>query len=135
MTPQLAYDLSAVDRATEWGYGASFAYSNAVARSFTGTDQVVPTLHDPYELYVDPNSALPYEYRSKSSSASVTGTRQWGTDYKHQLTLGYTLEQVVTMATINPARIINRAPKIGTLQIGAPGDRNHGVGRRAGVVP
>ncbi len=38
------------------------------------------------------------------------------------LTLGYTLEQVVTMATINPARIINRAPKIGTLQIGAPGD-------------
>jgi dihydroorotase len=26
------------------------------------------------------------------------------------------------MATINPARIINRAPKIGTLQIGAPGD-------------
>src|SRR5450432_1594003 len=38
------------------------------------------------------------------------------------MTLGYTLEQVVTMATINPARIINRAPKIGTLQIGAPGD-------------
>jgi dihydroorotase len=38
------------------------------------------------------------------------------------LTLGYTLEQVVTMSTINPARIINRAPKIGTLQIGAPGD-------------
>ncbi len=38
------------------------------------------------------------------------------------LTLGYTLEQVVTMATINPARIINRAPKVGTLQIGAPGD-------------
>jgi dihydroorotase len=38
------------------------------------------------------------------------------------LALGYTLEQVVTMATINPGRIINRAPKIGTLQIGAPGD-------------
>jgi dihydroorotase len=38
------------------------------------------------------------------------------------LTLGYSLEQVITMATINPARIINRAPKIGTLQIGAPGD-------------
>jgi dihydroorotase len=26
------------------------------------------------------------------------------------------------MATINPAKIINRAPKLGTLQIGAPGD-------------
>jgi len=38
------------------------------------------------------------------------------------LGLGFTLEQVVAMATTNPARIINRAPKLGTLQIGAPGD-------------
>jgi dihydroorotase len=38
------------------------------------------------------------------------------------LALGFSLEQVVTMATINPARIINRAPKLGTLQVGAPGD-------------
>ena len=36
--------------------------------------------------------------------------------------LGFTLEQVVAMATINPARVINRAPKLGTLQVGAPGD-------------
>lgn len=36
--------------------------------------------------------------------------------------LGYTLEQVVTMATTVPAKLINRAPKLGTLQIGAPGD-------------
>jgi dihydroorotase len=36
--------------------------------------------------------------------------------------LGFSLEQVVTMATTAPAKIINRAPKIGTLQIGAPGD-------------
>jgi len=36
--------------------------------------------------------------------------------------LGFTLEQVVAMATINPARIINRMPKLGTLQVGAPGD-------------
>jgi predicted amidohydrolase len=35
------------------------------------------------------------------------------------LTLGYSLEQVVTVATSAPAKIINRAPKIGTLQIGA----------------
>jgi dihydroorotase len=38
------------------------------------------------------------------------------------LGLGFTLEQVVTMATINPARIINRMPKLGTLQVGAPAD-------------
>jgi dihydroorotase len=36
--------------------------------------------------------------------------------------LGFSLEQVVTMTTTAPAKIINRAPKIGTLQIGAPGD-------------
>jgi len=36
--------------------------------------------------------------------------------------LGFTLEQVVTMATINPAKVINRMPKLGTLQIGAPAD-------------
>jgi dihydroorotase len=38
------------------------------------------------------------------------------------LALGFSLEQVVTMATSAPAKIIDRAPKIGTLQIGAPGD-------------
>src|SRR5215475_9970241 len=38
------------------------------------------------------------------------------------LGLGFSLDQVVAMATINPARIINRAPKLGTLQVGAPGD-------------
>src|SRR3954466_14885752 len=36
--------------------------------------------------------------------------------------LGFTLEQVVAMATTAPAKIIDRAPKIGTLQVGAPGD-------------
>ncbi|HYW65028.1 MAG TPA: amidohydrolase/deacetylase family metallohydrolase [Bradyrhizobium sp.] len=36
--------------------------------------------------------------------------------------LGFSLEQVVAMATTAPAKIINKAPKIGTLQVGAPGD-------------
>ena len=38
------------------------------------------------------------------------------------LGLGFPLDQVVAMATINPAKIINRLPKLGTLQVGAPGD-------------
>src|SRR2546423_146180 len=38
------------------------------------------------------------------------------------MAMGSSLEQVVAMATIAPAKIINRAPKIGTLQIGAPAD-------------
>jgi dihydroorotase len=38
------------------------------------------------------------------------------------LNLGFTLEQVVAMATVNPARVIGRLPKLGTLELGAPGD-------------
>jgi dihydroorotase len=38
------------------------------------------------------------------------------------MALGMTLEQVVTAATATPGKIINRLPKHGTLQVGAPGD-------------
>jgi dihydroorotase len=38
------------------------------------------------------------------------------------LNLGFTLEQVIAMATVNPARVIGRMPNLGTLQVGAPGD-------------
>jgi dihydroorotase len=38
------------------------------------------------------------------------------------LNMGFELEQVIAMATINPARIIGREPKLGTLDLGAPGD-------------
>lgn len=38
------------------------------------------------------------------------------------LGLGFTLDQVVAMATQAPARVIDRNPKLGTLQVGAPGD-------------
>ena len=38
------------------------------------------------------------------------------------LHLGFTLEQVVAMATINPAGVIGRVDGLGTLQVGAPGD-------------
>ncbi|HTP74695.1 MAG TPA: amidohydrolase/deacetylase family metallohydrolase [Burkholderiaceae bacterium] len=38
------------------------------------------------------------------------------------LNMGFTLEQVITMATAAPARVIGRVPKLGTLQTGAPAD-------------
>ncbi|MGJ5010651.1 amidohydrolase family protein [Bradyrhizobium oligotrophicum] len=38
------------------------------------------------------------------------------------IAMGFSLEQVVSMATSVPAKIINRAQKIGTLQVGAPAD-------------
>jgi dihydroorotase len=36
--------------------------------------------------------------------------------------LGFTLDQVIAMATVTPAKVIKRSPKLGTLQVGAPGD-------------
>src|SRR3954468_3106552 len=38
------------------------------------------------------------------------------------LNMGFSLDQVVAMATTNPAKVINRIPKLGTLQVGAPAD-------------
>lgn len=38
------------------------------------------------------------------------------------LALGLSLEQVVAMATVAPARVIDRVPRLGTLQVGAPAD-------------
>lgn len=38
------------------------------------------------------------------------------------LNLGFSLEDVVAMATLNPARVIDRVDKLGTLQLGAPAD-------------
>ena len=38
------------------------------------------------------------------------------------LNMGYSLDQVVAMTTNAPAKLINKQPKLGTLQIGAPAD-------------
>lgn len=38
------------------------------------------------------------------------------------LNLGFSLEQVIAMATINPARVIGRVDGLGTLSVGAPAD-------------
>jgi dihydroorotase len=38
------------------------------------------------------------------------------------IAIGFTLEDVVQMATVAPARVIGRVPKLGTIQVGAPAD-------------
>jgi dihydroorotase len=38
------------------------------------------------------------------------------------LNMGFSLEDVIRLATVNPANVIDRVEKLGTLQIGAPGD-------------
>jgi len=43
-------------------------------------------------------------------------------DNEQILEYGFTLEQVVELATVNPAKIIGKINKLGTLQVGAPAD-------------
>lgn len=38
------------------------------------------------------------------------------------LALGFSLEDVIAASTVKPATIIGKVPKLGTLQVGAPGD-------------
>jgi dihydroorotase len=38
------------------------------------------------------------------------------------LGLGFPLDKIIAMVTVNPAKVIGRVPKLGTLQPGAPGD-------------
>ncbi len=38
------------------------------------------------------------------------------------VSLGFSLDEVVAMATINPAKVIDRLPGMGTLEVGAPAD-------------
>ena len=73
--------------ASEWGWASSFTYRNAINRSFDGR-------MDPYDLYVDPDSNVPYEYRSRTWSVGANVTRQWGSKYKQQLAFGYTVSSV-----------------------------------------
>jgi outer membrane protein assembly factor BamA len=90
--------------ATEWGAGLSGAYANQVARSFTGVHG------DPFELYTDPNSGLPYEFRYRTWSLTANAVRQWGHDYKQSLTVGYTVSDqtpslLPSFAGIDPATL------------------------------
>lgn len=71
--------------ASKYGGGAAFTWKNAIARSYTG-------IHgDPYELFTDPESALPYEYRRRTWAVSANAIRQWGVALKHRLNVGYAL--------------------------------------------
>ncbi len=58
-----------------------------------------------------------------SSDLHVTAANTPGMPYltwvmSKFLGLGFTLEQVISMATAAPSKVIGRAPKLGTLQVG-----------------
>jgi outer membrane protein assembly factor BamA len=94
--------------ATEWGAGTSFTWKNAIARSYRPVDVDSNGDGDPYELYTDPDSGLPTEFRYRTWSVNANAVRQWGTRYKHQVSFGYTLSSskaslLPSFAGIDPA--------------------------------
>jgi hypothetical protein len=95
---QLALPLWAL--ASEWGWGTSFAYSDAIARSYLGTG---------LRGYDDPRTPgmenIAREYRYKTESFNAYGTRQWGSLLKQQFTFGYTLQ--TNVPTLIPFTILD----------------------------
>jgi hypothetical protein len=72
--------------ATEWGGGASFSYSNAIARSYLSTG--IRAWDDPATPDLE---AIPREYRYKTWSVGANAVRQWGSVLKQQLSIGYSV--------------------------------------------
>lgn len=70
--------------ASTWGWGASFNYRNAIARSYRGTGLRAVDVPSTPEL-----DYLPREYRNRTWSVRASVTRQWGDRYKHQVEGGY----------------------------------------------
>ena len=72
--------------ASKWGWGTSFSYRNAIARSYLGTG---------IRAYDDPDTpgaeTLAREFRYKTLSVNANGVRQWGSALKQQLSIGYTV--------------------------------------------
>ena len=75
--------------ASEWGGGATFSYSNAIARRFLGTG--IRGFDDPGSMV-----PLPEEWRQKRTSVTANALRRWGDDFKQQVTLGYTYTSTST---------------------------------------
>lgn len=71
--------------ASKLGGAAAFAWKDSIVRSYTGSHG------DPYELFTDPGSGLPYEFRRRTWSLTASMTRQWGAALKHRLSAGYSL--------------------------------------------
>jgi hypothetical protein len=92
--------------ATQWGGGISANYTNQIARSFTGNNAD----NDPFQLFADPGTGLPYEFRYRTWSISANAVHQWGVDYKQAVTLGYTVSDqkpslLPSFAMFDPATV------------------------------
>jgi hypothetical protein len=68
--------------ASKWGWGVSFGHRFAPVRQYLGLGMYA---------YPDPTTGtlLPREYYLKRWSAAANIVRQWGTDYKFQLSFGH----------------------------------------------
>lgn len=86
----------------KWGAGVSFSHRFATDRRFFGTDlrpvwcpvgsECVKSGFTPAQVPAD--ELLPWEYAMRTWSTSAYVVRQFGTDYKQQLTFGHSVSSV-----------------------------------------
>jgi hypothetical protein len=82
MTITLARPLWSL--ATKWALAGSVTYRNAITRQYLSTG--LRAYDAPETMEID---NLPRQFRMRTWSTRVSGTRQWGTRFKHQLETGY----------------------------------------------
>jgi adenine deaminase len=93
------------------GMGAAFALG-----TMSGAVRAAMGPNDKFDLVIKGGELL-------DPALKLRGKRDIGIRVMSKfMALGFTLEQVVQMASAAPARIINRMPMLGSLQVGAPGD-------------
>ncbi len=83
---------------TEWAWGAQAAASQSVARRYSNA-----------RLYIDPQTKIPFEYKTHSGSASASATRSFGWAYKNDLSAGYGVSTLVNrmfdLPGVDPAAV------------------------------
>ena len=113
------------------GAGVAMAAAGLIQEAQARTEAFGPT--DPYDLVirggevVDPSQNLRGKRDIGIRNAAIAAVEPEIPPARGTQTLdasGQPLEQVVTLATSAPAQAINRVPKLGTLQVGAPADQS-----------
>jgi hypothetical protein len=75
--------------ATRWAAGVSFSHRYAIDRQFLGTDLRTFNYVDPATMAV---TTFERQWEMRRWSATASATRQWGSDLKHRVSFGHSVE-------------------------------------------
>jgi hypothetical protein len=86
--------------ATKWAAGVAFSHRFAIDRQFLGTQLRTFDHVDPMTMAV---TRFEHEWEMRRWAATASATRQWGTEVKHRISFGHSVEsQRPTLLTETP---------------------------------